>query len=128
MLKNNKKAFDGNDIENEKSTEDKEEINLPTPSKFPKFVDDVAVQNFFQRIADDFSSQLDGYSVQYSDNDESTVSKNWKNSTNHSSEIRGLCSTKCSSETLQNLLYFMYKENPRSFFRFLFRATLLFPL
>ena len=26
----------------------------------------------------------------------------------HSSEIRGLRSTKCSSETLQNLLYFMY--------------------
>ena len=24
----------------------------------------------------------------------------------HSSEIRGLCSTKCSSKTLQNLLYF----------------------
>ena len=77
FLNNNKKAFDGNDIENGKSTEDannKKEINLPTPSKFPKFVDDVAVQDFFQRIADDFSSQLDGYSVQYSDNDESTVS------------------------------------------------------
>ena len=29
---------------------------------------------------------------------------------NHSPEIRGLCSTKCSSETLQNLLYFMYKK------------------
>ena len=28
----------------------------------------------------------------------------------HSSEIRGLCSTKCSSEMLQNLLYFMYKK------------------
>ena len=28
----------------------------------------------------------------------------------HSSEIRGLRSTKCSSETLQNLLYFMYKK------------------
>ena len=27
----------------------------------------------------------------------------------HSSEIRGLSSTKCSRETLQNLLYFMYK-------------------
>ena len=35
----------------------------------------------------------------------------------HSSEIRGLRSTKCSSETLQNLLYF---------FRFLFRATFYF--
>ena len=29
----------------------------------------------------------------------------------HSSEIRGLSSTKCSSETLQNLLYFMYLMN-----------------
>ena len=29
------------------------------------------------------------------------------NSIMHSSEIRGLCSTKCSSETLQNLLYFI---------------------
>ena len=28
----------------------------------------------------------------------------------HSLEIRGLRSTKCSSETLQNLLYFMYKK------------------
>ena len=28
----------------------------------------------------------------------------------HSSEIRGLRSTKCSSETFQNLLYFMYKK------------------
>ena len=28
----------------------------------------------------------------------------------HSLEIRGLRSTKCSSETLQNLLYFMYKN------------------
>ena len=30
--------------------------------------------------------------------------------TMHSSEIRGLHSTKCSSDTLQNLLYFMYKK------------------
>ena len=28
----------------------------------------------------------------------------------HSSEIRGLQSTKCSSETLQKLLYFMYEK------------------
>ena len=28
----------------------------------------------------------------------------------HSSQIRGLRSTKCSSETLQNLLYFMYEK------------------
>ena len=36
----------------------------------------------------------------------------------HSSEIRGLCSTKCSSETLQNLLYFMYKKTHVVFFVF----------
>ena len=47
----------------------------------------------------------------------------------HSSEIRGLRSTKCSSKTLQNFLYFMYKKtHVGSFFRFSFRATLLFPL
>ena len=32
----------------------------------------------------------------------------------HSSEIRGLRSTKCSSETLQNLLYFMYRGSSHS--------------
>ena len=38
-------------------------------------------------------------------------------------------STKCSSETLQNLLYFMYKKtHVGSFFRFSFRATLYFYL
>ena len=46
----------------------------------------------------------------------------------HSSEIRGLRSTKCSSETLQNLLYFMYKKTHVVFFRFSFRATLYFYL
>ena len=34
----------------------------------------------------------------------------------HSSEIRGLRSTKCSSETLQNLLYFLYKKTHVVFF------------
>ena len=38
----------------------------------------------------------------------------------HSSEIRGLPSTKCSSETLQNLLYFMYKKTHVVFFVFHF--------
>ena len=38
----------------------------------------------------------------------------------HSSEIRGLRSTKCSSETLQNLLYFMYKKTHVVFFVFHF--------
>ena len=38
----------------------------------------------------------------------------------HSSEIRGLRSTKCSSETLQNLLHFMYKKTYVVFFFFHF--------
>ena len=38
----------------------------------------------------------------------------------HSSEIRGLCSTKCSSEMLQNLLYFMYTKTYLVFFIFHF--------
>ena len=46
----------------------------------------------------------------------------------HSSEINGLRSTKCSSETLQNLLYFMYKKTHVVLFRFSFRATLYFYL
>ena len=56
--------------------------------------------------------------------------KNEDKLSKHSSEIRGLCSTKCSSEMLQNLLYFMYKklENPCRFFRFSLRATLYFYL
>ena len=40
--------------------------------------------------------------------------------TNHSSEIRGLRSTKYSSKTLQNLLYFMYKKTHIVFFVFHF--------
>ena len=38
----------------------------------------------------------------------------------HSSEIRGLCSTKCSSETIKNLLHFMYKKIHVVFFVFHF--------
>ena len=38
----------------------------------------------------------------------------------HSSEIKGLRSTKCSSKTLQNLLYFMYKKTRVVFFVFHF--------
>ena len=38
----------------------------------------------------------------------------------NSSEIRGLHSTKCSSETLQNLLYFMYKKTHVVYFVFHF--------
>ena len=46
----------------------------------------------------------------------------------HSSEIRGLRSTKCSSETLQNLLYFMYKKTHVVFFVFHFVQLYIFTL
>ena len=46
----------------------------------------------------------------------------------HSSEIRGLRSTKCSSETLQNLLYFMYKKTQVVFFVFHFVQFYIFTL
>ena len=36
----------------------------------------------------------------------------------HFSEIRGLRSAKCSNETLQNLLHFMYKKTHVVFFVF----------
>ena len=53
----------------------------------------------------------------------------WQKNEDHSSEIRGLRWMKCSSETLQNLLYFMYnKTHVSSFFRFSFLATLYFYL
>ena len=45
----------------------------------------------------------------------------------HSSEIRGLRSTKCSSETLQNLLYSMYKKSHVVFFVFHFVQLYFFP-
>ena len=48
--------------------------------------------------------------------------------TKHSSEIRGLRSTKCSSETLQNLLYFMYKKTHVVFFIFHFVQFYIFTL
>ena len=47
--------------------------------------------------------------------------------TYHSSEKRGLQSTFLSSEMLQNAI-FIEKENPRSVFRFSFRAVLSFTL
>ena len=49
-------------------------------------------------------------------------------STTHSSEIRGLRSTKCSSETLQNLLYFMDKKTHVVFFVFHFVQLYIFTL
>ena len=51
-----------------------------------------------------------------------------KNISGHSSEIRGLRSTKCSSETLQNLLYFMYKKIHVVFFVFHFMQLYIFTL
>ena len=58
--------------------------------------------------------------------------KLWKNGKNvfsyHSSEIRGLRSTKCSSKTLQNLLYFMYKKTREVFFVFHFVQLYIFTL
>ena len=45
----------------------------------------------------------------------------------HSSETRGLHSTKCSSKTHQNLLFYIYK-NSCWFILFSFHITLLFPL
>ena len=46
----------------------------------------------------------------------------------HSSEIRGLRSTKCSNETLQNLLYFMYKKTYVVLFVFHFVQLYIFAL
>ena len=46
----------------------------------------------------------------------------------HSSEIKGLCSMKCSSETLQNLLYFMYQKTHAVFFVFHFVQLYIFTL
>ena len=45
----------------------------------------------------------------------------------HSSQFLGLCSTKSSSETLQNLPYFICMKTQSCFFRFSFRAILYFP-
>ena len=46
----------------------------------------------------------------------------------HSSEMRGLRSTKCSSKTHQNLLYFMYKKTHVVFFSFFILHNFTFPL
>ena len=46
----------------------------------------------------------------------------------HSSQFQSLCSTKRSSEMLQNLPYFIYTKSQSYFFHFSFRATLFFPL
>ena len=51
----------------------------------------------------------------------------WETILKHSSEIRGLCSMNCSSETLQNLLYFMYKKTHVVFFVVHFRQLYFFP-
>ena len=44
----------------------------------------------------------------------------------HSSQFQGLCLTKSSSETLQNLPHFVYTKTQSFFFHFSFRATLVF--
>ena len=44
----------------------------------------------------------------------------------HSSEIRCLRSTKCSSKTPQNLLYFMYRKTHVVFFVFHFKQLYIF--
>ena len=49
-------------------------------------------------------------------------------SAEHSSEIRGLRSTKCFSETLQNLLFYMYKKIHLVFFVFHFVQLYIFTL
>ena len=46
----------------------------------------------------------------------------------HSSEIKGLRSTKSSSERLQNLLYLMYKKTHVVFFVFHFVQLFIFTL
>ena len=46
--------------------------------------------------------------------------------THHSSEVRGLCLMKCSTETLENLPYFWNTKTHIVFPHFLFCATLLF--
>ena len=45
----------------------------------------------------------------------------------HSSKIRGLRSMKCSSETIPNLLYFMYKKTQVVSFVFHFVQLYFFP-
>ena len=46
----------------------------------------------------------------------------------YSFQFKGLCLMKSSSETLQNLPYFIHTKTQSCFFHFSFRATLLFPL
>ena len=46
----------------------------------------------------------------------------------HSSEKRGVCLMKSSSEMLQNLPYFIYTKTQSCFFHFSFHATLFFSL
>ena len=47
--------------------------------------------------------------------------------TNHSSEIRGLCLMKWPIKILQNLPYFIYTKTQSCFFHFSFYTTLFFP-
>ena len=56
------------------------------------------------------------------------MEKDFKIHSLHFSEIRGLRSMKCSSEMLQNLLYFMYKKTHVVFFVFHFVQLYIFTL
>ena len=57
-----------------------------------------------------------------------SVSKKLYSYIAHSSEKIGVCLMKSSSEMLQKFAIFYIYENPHSFFRFSFHATLFFPL
>ena len=88
--------------------------------------------NIFEKLSDEVIVKIFSYFNQTNLSRVSMVCHRFRRIGDHSSEIRVLRSTKSSSKTLQNLLYFMYmkSENPCicSFFRFSFQATLLFPL
>ena len=58
----------------------------------------------------------------------SVVIESSKNVVCHTSEIRDLRSTKCSSKTLQNLLYFMYKKTHVVFSFFISCNFIFFPM
>ena len=51
----------------------------------------------------------------------------YKNTSQHSSQNRGLFLKKCLSKMLQNLPYFLYMKTQSCFFCFSFLATLFFP-
>jgi hypothetical protein len=68
-----------------------------------------------QEDADFFCKQFYILEIEISDQTK-TFKMKLRCSQRHSSEKRGLCSTQCPRETLQNLLYFMYKKTHAAFF------------